>query len=99
MDHYLKFDDEQVMRAIFAGLDILVQDERGEWFVPAYHSGSAIDVVGLIVDAPAVLDEEGGIITGPTYVDGWHVNWRGDLPEELELYEIQTPATPARVWA
>jgi hypothetical protein len=99
MDHYLKFSDESEMLAVLFDAEIIQADEDGNAIVPPYHKGAAIDVVGLIVDAPAVIDDDGNVITPATFVDGWHVNWRGDLPESLQGYAIDAPATPARVWA
>ena len=60
------------------------------------------DVVGLIVDTPAELDENGEIISDATYVDGVHVNIRavGEDTSALEAYRVDPePNTPARVWA
>ena len=63
------------------------------------------DVVGLIVDTPAELNEDGEILKDATYVDGVHCNLRV-LPGESELVERlndylcdPTPVTPVRVWA
>jgi len=61
------------------------------------------DIIGLIVDTPAELDENGEIISDATYVDGVHVNIRlmpGESAEGLSDYLCDpTPATPERVWA
>jgi hypothetical protein len=32
-------------------------------------------------------------------IEGWHVNYLGDLPEALVSYELEEPSTPARVFA
>lgn len=60
------------------------------------------DIVGLIVDTPAELNEEGEIISEATYIDGVHVNIRavGEDTSALESYRVDPePNTPARVWA
>ena len=60
------------------------------------------DIVGLIVDTPSELDEEGEILKNATYVDGIHVNIRaiGEDTSALESYRVSPePKTPARVWA
>jgi hypothetical protein len=44
-------------------------------------------------------DDDGNVTSEATFIDGWHVNWRGELPESLEAHEIESPTTPARVWA
>ncbi len=60
------------------------------------------DVVGLIVDSPAELNENGEVTSEATYVDGVHVNIRaiGEDTSALESYRVDPePNTPARVWA
>jgi len=61
------------------------------------------DIVGLIVDTPAELNEEGEVVTEATYIDGVHVNIRlmpGESAEGLSDYLCDpTPVTPVRVWA
>ena len=60
------------------------------------------DIVGLIVDTPAVLNEDGEVVSEATYVDGFHVNVRavGEDTSALENYRVNPePNTPARVWA
>ena len=37
-------------------------------------------------------DDDGNVITEPTALDGWHVNYLGDLPTGWESYEV-TPST------
>ena len=60
------------------------------------------DIIGLIVDTPAELDEEGEVTSEATYVDGVHANIRaiGEDTSVLENYRVDPePNTPARVWA
>jgi len=60
------------------------------------------DVVGPIVDTPAVLNENDEVVSDATYVDGFHVNIRaiGEDTSALEDYRVDPePNTPARVWA
>lgn len=99
MDKYLKFDNEAAMLDAMRSAGVLADDGNGNEIVPYYHKGSSIDVVGLIVDEPAVMDDEGTVTTPATFVPGCHVNIRGDIPAGLESYEIPAPETPARVWA
>lgn len=59
------------------------------------------DVVGLIVDSPAELNENGEVTSEATYVDGFHCNLRvlpGESIEGLENYALE-PNSPSRVWA
>ena len=32
-------------------------------------------------------------------IEGWHVNWLGELPESLQAYALEEPNNPARVFA
>ena len=38
------------------------------------HAGVIIDEIGPVVKSPAVLDEDGNVITPAVVVEGWHVN-------------------------
>jgi hypothetical protein len=111
-DYYLKFENEEQMRSVlFEKVPTKFEDSPepdGEPIPVEFESRQIFrntDIVGLIVDTPAELDEEGEIIKDATYVDGVHCNLRV-LPGESELLERlndylcdPTPVTPARVWA
>jgi hypothetical protein len=106
-DLYLKFADEAEMRSV------LFEQVPTEWdrsdpenpVATAWEERQLFrntDIVGLIVDTPAELDEEGEITSEATYVDGIHVNIRavGEDTSSLEDYRVDPePNTPARVWA
>lgn len=99
MTHYLRFLDQE------AGIAAL---EAAGMYRPATEEDPggpilatidyALDVVGLIVDQPAELDDEGNVITPATYLPGWHVNYVGDLPPSWEEF-IVYPVNPVRVFA
>ena len=111
-DYYLKFESEEQMRSVlFEKVPTKFEDATepdGERIPVEWEEQQLFrntDIVGLIVDTPAELDEEGEIISDATYVDGVHCNLRV-LPGESELVERlndylcdPTPVTPARVWA
>jgi hypothetical protein len=109
-DYYLKFADEAEMRSV------LFEKVPTEWdrtdpenpVATAWEERQLFrntDIVGLIVDTPAELNEEGEVISDATYVDGVHCNLRvlpgeSELVERLNDYLVDpTPVTPARVWA
>ena len=106
-DLYLKFKDEAEMRSV------LFEKVPTEWdrtdpenpVATAWEKRQLFrntDIVGLIVDTPAELNEEGEIISEATYIDGVHVNIRavGEDTSALESYRVDPePNTPARVWA
>ena len=111
-DLYLKFKDEEQMRSVlFEKVPTEFEDAEtpdGERIPVKWEERQLFrntDIVGLIVDTPAELNEEGEVTSEATYVDGVHCNLRV-LPSESELVEglsdylcDPTPATPARVWA
>ena len=57
----------------------------------------ALDVIGPI-SIGGEYDEEGEVIEPPTLLDGWHVNYVGELPEGWEQYVVR-PQQPVRVFA
>jgi len=108
-DYYLKFENEDEMRSVLFEKVPTAWDntdpDRGP--IPIEFEERQLyrntDIVGLIVDTPAELGEEGEIISDATYVDGVHVNIRlmpSESAEGLSDYLCDpTPATPERVWA
>jgi len=104
---FFKFADEAawLTAARTAGfmIDVPVYDENDESTgeteakLNAYAANHAIDVVGTITIG-GEWDEEGNELVAPTVLDGWHVNYLGDLPEGWESYAV-TPSSPSRVFA
>jgi len=73
-------------------------NESGEELkLVGYTHSYACDVVGRITRG-GEWDEDGKVITPPTVLDGWHVNYRGEVPDEWLQYAVE-PQNPARVWA
>ena len=108
-DLYLKFENEEQMRSVlFEKVPTKFEDSPdpdGEPIPVEFESRQIFrntDILGLIVDTPAELDEEGEILKDATYIDGVHVNIRaiGEDTSSLENYRVDPkPNTPARVWA
>lgn len=97
MTHYLRFPDEATGMAFLRGAGLIYLDESDtEHFFTASHH-HALDVIGKI-QRGGEWDKEGNVITLPTVLDGWHVNYVGELPEGWEQYVVQ-PQQPVRVWA
>jgi len=106
-DLYLKFENEEQMRSVLFE-KVPTDWDRSDPENPIATSWEEqqifrnTDILGLIVDTPAELDEEGEITNEATYVDGVHVNIRaiGEDTSALENYRVDPePNTPARVWA
>lgn len=106
-DLYLKFQNEDEMRSV------LFEQVPTEWdrtdpenpVATAWEDRQLFrntDILGLIIDAPAVFDDGGDVVTEATYADGFHVNIRalGEDISALEAYKVAPePKTPQRVWA
>lgn len=93
MTHYLRFPDESTGMAALDAAGLLTED--GE-YITASHT-HALDVIGAITSG-GEWDDEGNVITPPTVLDGWHLNYVGNLPEGWEQYAV-SPTNPVRVWA
>lgn len=72
-------------------------DEDGNTTLVAYTHDRAIDVVGTI-SRGGEWDDEGNVVEPPTTLDGWHVNYRGPLPDGWDEFAV-FPKRPSRVWA
>mgnify|MGYP003133257466 CR=1 FL=1 len=96
---YFRFTDEAawVTAAKAAGFYVTNAETETEDLL-AYTADRAIDVIGTLYNDDAVYDEEGEEVTAPTPMDGWHVNYLGDLPDGWETYEVH-PEPPKRIFA
>ena len=88
-----RWPDEATGMAALDAAGLLTEDGS---FITASHTHS-LDVIGTI-SRGGEWDEEGNILVPPTTVDGWHLNYNGELPEGWEEYAVY-PANPVRVWA
>ena len=90
---FFRFPDEATG---IAALDAagLVNEDGG--YITASHN-HALDVIGTI-SRGGEWDEDGNVITPPEVLEGWHVNYRGEVPDGWLPYVV-TPETPVRVWA
>jgi hypothetical protein len=91
---FFRFPDEATGMAALEAAGLLTEDGDP---ITASHT-HALDVVGLIFRGGEYDPETGEVLVLPTLLDGWHVNYVGNLPEGWEEYAVQ-PAHPVRVWA
>jgi hypothetical protein len=93
MTHFIRFPDEATGMTALQAAGLLTEDNE---FITASHN-HALDVIGTITRG-GEWDEEGNVITPPTVLDGWHVNYSGELPEGWEEFVVE-PEQPVRVFA
>jgi hypothetical protein len=93
MTHFIRFPDAETGMTALDDAGLLDGDLQ---FITASHN-HALDVIGTITRG-GEWDEEGNVITPPEVLNGWHVNYAGELPEGWEEFVV-TPENPARVWA
>lgn len=94
MTHYIRFPSQATGIAALEAAGLLT--ENG-FPVTASHT-HALDVIGAIVRGGEWDPETGEVITPPTMLDGWHVNYMGELPDDWDQYVVH-PTQPVRVWA
>jgi len=101
-----RFPDEPTWIAAGLAAGIYVKEpvldddgnETGEELkLVGYTQSYACDVVGRITRG-GEWDEDGNVITPPEVLDGWHVNYQGEVPDGWEQYAVW-PENPVRVWA
>lgn len=101
--NYLRFPDEETALSVLQASNLTYTDPETEEVkvITATHTHS-VDVIGYLY-TPGVyeFDESGNFITieEPTKLDGYLINMIGELTEELEVYKINPPKTPYRVFA
>jgi hypothetical protein len=89
---FFRFPNEEEGMAALQAAGLLTDD--GEFITASHHH--ALDVIGTIIRG-GEWDDEGNAITPPETLDGWHVNYQGELPEGWEAFAV-FPNSPYRVF-
>lgn len=92
MTYYLRFPSEQIAISCFVAAQMA--DENASIILCTHDY--AIDIIGTITEG-GEYGEDGEVIKEPQVVEGWHVNFKGELPEEWKPFCVE-PATPVRVF-
>jgi hypothetical protein len=90
---FFRFPDEATGIAALDAAGLLTEDGDP---ITASHT-HALDVVGLI-SIGGEYDDEGEVLVPPTLLNGWHINYVGELPDGWGQYVV-SPANPVRVFA
>jgi hypothetical protein len=90
---FFRFPDEATGMAALEAAGLLTED--GD-LITASHT-HALDVIGTI-SIGGEYDDEGEALVPPTLLDGWHLNYIGELPDGWEEYVV-SPEQPVRVFA
>lgn len=104
-DFYLKFPDQQTAEELlFQDVEPVTFDESGiDVTQRELRFDMAIDVIGVIYrPAEETLLSPDGEYPEIAPLDGWHVNVRGEVTDEMAALlspYVVTPAHPIRVWA
>jgi hypothetical protein len=93
MTYFIRFSDEITGIAALKAAGLLTEDNTP---ILASHT-HALDVIGIIMRG-GEYDEDGNVLVPPTVLDGWHVNYIGELPDDWDQYVVH-PTQPVRVWA
>lgn len=100
LDIHLKFPDQVTATSLFVKTSVWLKftDEDKKVFyrdAPSYLT----DVIGLIYKPTGKkLTSDGIEFDEMADVGGWHVNFRGQLPAEIEKYKITLTGIPFRIW-
>ena len=88
-----RFPDEATGITALEAAGLLSEDGEP---ITASHNHS-LDIIGPITRG-GEWDDEGNVITPPEVLDGWHLNYQGELPDGWEEFVV-SPENPVRVWA
>ena len=94
MTHFLRFPDETTGLAALDAAGLLDADGNP---LTASHT-HALDVIGPISIGGTHDPDTGEVLTPPTLLKGWHVNYSGELPEGWDEFLV-SPVAPCRVFA
>jgi hypothetical protein len=78
-----RFPDQATFRSLAGTEGLLTEDDE---LITASHT-FAIDEVGTLSQG-GEWDANGDVITPPTILPGWHVNYAGEPPEAWDQYLI-----------
>jgi hypothetical protein len=101
LDIHLKFPDQATATAALVKTGVwLKYTDEDKKVCYSDAPGYMTDVIGLIYKPTGVKlkSREGAEYDETAAVEGWHVNMRGQLPEDIKPYRITVTGTLHRIW-
>jgi hypothetical protein len=92
MAYFLRFPSEEAALGQLRAAGFV--DETG--VIRTASHAYAIDVIGIIMQG-GEYGPDGTVIVEPAALEGWHVNYLGELPTGWEDYLV-TPESPVRMF-
>ena len=88
--HFLRFNSKDHFEEVFE--QFMLHDGNSKT-VPAYIGKSTVDVIGTIFKPKGeyILNSDGEFYPEYKQIEGWHVNFSHEVPEELSAYLIGPP--------
>lgn len=95
---FFRFPDESTGMSELESAGFTTIDENGVMQIITDSHYHSLDVIGTIYRGGEYDSMTGNVITPPTLLYGWHINYVGDLPDGWEQYAVH-PQNPIRVFA
>ena len=103
MTKFLKFPDEATFFDACTDAGLTSTDEDGNTTINRYSHTHAMRVLGTLTETvePAEYDSDDELVKEAVTkeLDGWHVNFKGELTEAFDPYVIDQPSRPHEVFA
>jgi hypothetical protein len=100
LDIHLKFPDEAKATSLFVEAGIWITFTNEDKILYSDAPDYMTDVIGLIYKPTGVKikDKEGVTCDEMADIGGWHVNFRGELPDKIKPYQVTVTGIPHRIW-
>ena len=103
MTKFLKFPDKATFLDACTEAGLTSTDEDDNTVISRYSHDHATRVLGTLTETvePAEYDSDGELVKEAVTkeLDGWHVNFKGELPDAFTDYVIDKPSRPHEIFA
>ena len=100
LDIHLKFPDQATATALLLESGVWLESNYEDVVTYCDAPNYLTDVIGLIYKPTGkkLVNKEGFEYDEMVDVGGWHVNFRGKLPDTIKQYKITVSGIPYRIW-